>query len=127
MPPYFHYANLRMVSATEGKDLIFGQNSIYDKDKIVFFSLKGNDTTFFPFRSVALNRIGYDSVLEVDFFPAAETAYMRLSNSDIDTMKLAFRTHKKTSCCNASSELFTITYNNTVELNVRNGVQEIKK
>jgi hypothetical protein len=125
--PNTHYAVLRILSASDGRDLVFGPNSVYDRSKIAFYSLRGNDTTFFDYSLEKVNSVGYDSVLIVDFFPAAEMAYMRLDNGDIDTMKLTFRTHKKTSCCNASSELTTITYNNSTALNVRNGDLEIKK
>jgi non-ribosomal peptide synthetase component E (peptide arylation enzyme) len=127
LPPYSGYAGLRIVSASDGRDLVFGQNSVYDRSKIAFYTLSGSDTTLFEFKAEKANSAEHDSVLIVNFFPAAETAYMRLSNGDIDTLKLAFRTHKKTSCCNASSELNTITYNNAYELNVRNGAQEVKK
>ena len=37
---------LRIVSARDGSDLIFGGNRLYQREKIRFFSVKGRDHTF---------------------------------------------------------------------------------
>lgn len=68
LPLYVHDADLRIVSVSDGRDLVFGQNSIYDKGKIKFYSIKGRDTTFFEYKLKKVDRDGYDSVITVDFF-----------------------------------------------------------
>jgi hypothetical protein len=59
----------RIVNATNGNDLVFGPNKIYDKNTIKFYSLKGTDTTFFDYQTIKFSNTGYDSILYVRFFP----------------------------------------------------------
>jgi hypothetical protein len=57
-----HFGQFRIVSKTDGKDLVFGPNAIYDQTKIKFYSLNGNDTTFFQYTPTKFPGSGYDSI-----------------------------------------------------------------
>src|SRR5690349_19553827 len=84
-----YYGQFRIVSASTSKDLVFGPNRIYDKNQIKFYSLKTTDTTFFDYQAIKFERAGYDSILQVHFYPQTDVAYIRLSNGDIDTLKIS--------------------------------------
>jgi hypothetical protein len=114
------------VSASTGKDLVFGANRVYDKNQIKFYSLKGTDTTFFDSQAARFAGTGYDSILQVRFFPKADVAYMRLNNGDIDTLNMFFKT-TDSRCCGTITEISNFRYNHTVDIPGGNGTQELKK
>jgi hypothetical protein len=121
-----YYGQFRIVRATDGKDLVFGPNKIYDKNQIKFYSLKGTDTTFFDYQTIRFPNTGYDSILLVNFFPKADVSYMRLSNVDIDTFNISYTT-SKTRCCGTITEIENFRFNNSVDITGKNGTQEIRK
>ena len=121
-----YYGQFRIVRATDGKDLVFGPSKIYEKNLIKFYSLLGTDTTFFDYQAIKFPNTGYDSILHVRFFPKVETAYMRLSNGDIDTLNISYNTFN-TKCCGAITEITNFRFNNSVNIPGDNGTQEIKK
>jgi hypothetical protein len=116
----------RIVSKTDGKDLVFGPASIYNKNLIKFYALKGNDTTFFDYQTIKFGSIGYDSILYVRFFPVTDIAYMRLSNGDIDTFNITLNTFG-TRCCGSITEITNFRFNNIVDIPGNKGTQELKK
>jgi hypothetical protein len=116
----------RIVSATDGKDLVFGPTQIYDKDQIKFYSLTGTDTTFFDYKTIRFPNTGYDSILHVRFFPKADIAYMRLSNGDIDTFSISYNSFN-TRCCGTITEITNFRLNNSVDIPGKEGTQEIRK
>ena len=120
------YGRFRITSAVDGKDLVFGQNSIYDKDDIRFYSLNGSDTIFFDYKNIEFRGDGYDSILHVQFFPKADTAFMLLSDGDIDTIKLSYR-KVDSKCCGITTEISNYRFNDKFDLPGSNGTQEIKK
>lgn len=115
----------RIVSATDGKDLVFGQTKVYDKNQIKFYSIKGLDTTFFDYQTIKFPNTGYDSILHVRFFPKADTAYMQLSNSDVDTLSITYNTIDSR-CCGTITEINGFVLNNSTNIPGK-GTQEIKK
>lgn len=117
----------RIVSANTGKDLVFGSNSIYDKNQIKFYAVKGGDTTFFDYHPVNFPNIGYDSILLVRFYPKTDIAYMRLSNGDVDTLVISFVVAKGSKCCGDITEIAGFRYNNLVDIPGDKGTQELKK
>ena len=121
-----YYGQFRIVSATDGKDLVFGPNKIYDKSQIKFYSLNGTDTAFFDYQTIKFQNIGYDSILYVRFFPKADLAYMRLSNGDIDTLNISYNTFG-TKCCGTITKITNFQFNNSVDIPGDKGSQEIKK
>ena len=121
-----YYGQFRIVRATDGKDLVFGPDKIYDKNQIKFYSLKGIDTTFFEYQTIKFPSIGYDSILSVRFFPRADFAYIRLSNGDIDTLNVSYNTFN-TKCCGTITEINNFRLNNSLDIPGNKGTQEIKK
>jgi hypothetical protein len=121
-----YYGQFRIVSATDGRDLVFGPTRIYDKNQISFYSLKGTDTTFFDYQALRFPNTGYDSILHVRFFPKADIAYMRLTNGDVDTLAIAYKTFG-TKCCGTITEITNFRFNNAVDIPGIKGTQEIKK
>jgi hypothetical protein len=120
-------ANFRIVSAANGNDLVFGPTKIYNKNQIKFYSLKGADTTFFPYQASTHPTPVSDSVLQVRFFPKADTAYMRLSNGDVDTFKISYNT-LTTRCCGTVTEITNLRFNNSLDIaGSRGGTQVIRK
>ena len=123
--PSGYHGQFRIVSAIDGKDLVFGPNKIYDKDQIKFYSVKGADTTYFGHYTFKSPN-GYDSILNVRFFPKNEIAYMRLSNGDVDTLTISYNTFE-TECCGITAIISNFRFNNSVDLPGGKGTQEIKK
>ena len=119
------YGQFRIVSATNGQDLLFGPHKIYDKNQVRFYSLNGADTTYFESGTTQFSGTGYDSILYVHFFPNPDVAYMRLSNGDIDTLNISYQS-RQTKCCGTITEIKNFRFNNTVDLQGQ-GTQELKK
>lgn len=121
-----YFGQFRIVGATDGKDLVFGPNKIYDKNEIKFYTLNGTDTAFFEPQAIKSIEFGNDTVLQVKFFPKAETAYIRLSNTDTDTLAITYET-STTRCCGTITEITNFRLNNKVDLPGNSKIQEIKK
>jgi hypothetical protein len=118
-------AQLRVVSRTDGKDLVFGPTRIYNKEAIKFYTFNGTDTTFFQCQPYILKRTEYDSILLVNFFPKANTAYMRLSNGDKDTLTFKYGTEQARCCViNVITEL---SFNDSSSISNQHGVIELSK
>ena len=122
-PPYGHFI---LVSATTGQDLVFGPGRLYDKNQFKFYSVLATDTTFFEYRAIEIGGAGYDSVLRVLFSPLQEVAYMQLSNNDIDTLHISFRS-SETRCCGTSTVIRSFRYNNSVEIPATTATQVLMK
>lgn len=123
--PGNYHGQFRIVSAMDGKDLVFGPNKIYDEAQIKFYSVKGADTTYFGFSAIKVWNI-VDSILFVKFFPINDIAYMRLSNGDVDTITISYKT-VETKCCGISHIISNFRFNNSVDLPDDKGVLAIKK
>ena len=119
------FGQFRIVSETDRRDLLFGQGKLYDKDQLLFYSLKDTDTTFFDYEVVPFAGDDYDSILQVRFFPKSDTAYMQLNNGDVDTLSLTFQI-SDSRCCGRITKITSFRLNNKVSMPVR-GTQEIKK
>ena len=120
-----YYSSFRIISKADGRDLVFKQGRVYDRNNIRMYTLKGNDTSFLSFGAVYMPGMGYDSVLSVRFFPVADVAYMRLSNGDIDTFNITYRTQKD-KCCDAVTTIDKLKFN-SVELDFTNYGENILK
>ena len=121
-----YYGQFRVIKKSDGTDLVFGANRIYEKHKIKFYSLKGTDTTFFYYSPTRFPNTGYDSILQVHFYPQVENAYMDLGNGDIDTLKISYKTFD-TKCCGTITEITNFRLNNSIDIPGNQGTQEIKK
>jgi len=117
--------NFRIVSDTSGKDLVFGPNKIYNKDSIRFYSINGPDTIVFKPDAVPV--VGTpDSALRVFFNPNYPTAYMRLSDGDVDTLVLTTESYD-TDCCGRIYNVKNFRFNNSVDIPGQQVVHEIRK
>lgn len=116
----------RIVSASNGNDLVFGTNPVYDRNQIKFYSLQGTDTIFLEYKAIKFGGTGYDSILHVRFYPQTDVAYIRLNNNDIDTLNISYKT-TKTKCCGTITEITNFRYNNVVDIPGAKGTQELKK
>lgn len=116
----------RITSATTGTDLLFGPNRVYDRNQVRFYALKGTDTTYFTQQAVRFGGTAYDSILQVRFYPQTDVAYLRLSNGDIDTLAISYKT-TPTRCCGTITEITRFRYNNAVDLPGDGGTLELKK
>jgi len=122
-----HFGQFRIISKIDSKDLVFGSNAIYDKSKIKFYSLQGNDTIFFQYSPIKFAGNGYDSILHVRFYPEVSTlANLNLSDTDTDTLAVIYNTFK-TKCCGTITEIKKFRYNNSIDIPGDQGTQEIKK
>ena len=99
--------SFRVVSATDGKDLVFGPTRTYDKSRFKFYSLKGADTSFFDFWFHSSRHP--DSTISVALDPEVTTGYLRLSDGDIDTFKISHQSFN--ACCG------TITHVSAIQVN----------
>ena len=91
--------NLKIMDVTSGKDLLFGSSKIYDADSITLFSITGTDTIkYFCQPQIAL--FANDSILFVDIdVPNNYPVYLRLNDSDIDTLQIAYAWYDEGRCC----------------------------
>ena len=121
-----YYGQFRIIKASDGTDLVFGASRIYEKSKIKFYSLKGTDTTFFDYQPIKFPNTGYDSILQINFYPQVEDAFMRLSNGDIDTLRISYKTYD-TKCCGTITQITNFRLNNFIDLPGDKGTQEIRK
>ncbi len=117
----------RIVSKVNGNDLVFGTNSIYDKNKIKFFSLNGTDTTFFQHSLVKYSGNNYDSILKVYFLTEpTEFTFIKLNNVDIDTLTMKY-VSETTKCCGLVTTISKFIYNNTHDIGGNSETRELKK
>ena len=121
-----YYGNFRIVSTADGKDLVFGSNKIYNRNEIKFYTLNSRDTTFFELGAIKSIDFGNDSVLRVKFFPKADTAYMRVSNNDTDTLVLSYQ-YNNSRCCGTITEITNFRLNNKTDLPGNSNIQVIRK
>ncbi len=122
-----YFGQFRIVSKTDGKDLVFGPDAIYDKTKIRFYSLNGADTMFFSYEPLKFAGVGYDSILYVNFFPETKTpAYIKLNDLDTDTLTITYNTFS-TKCCGTITEIVKFRYNNSIDIPGDQGTQALRK
>ena len=118
-------STFRIISKDNGRDLVFGAGSIYDNSKIKILSLQGGDTTFANYQPDRLAGNGYDSVLRFKIDGIADTLYIILSDSDVDTISVSYGLSEGR-CCSYNS-IRTLNYNNSGPIPNFNGTVEFKK
>ncbi|MFM8588460.1 MAG: hypothetical protein ACKOBX_08975 [Bacteroidota bacterium] len=121
-------ARFRIVNAINGQDLVFGSTKVYDKDLIKFYSLSGTDTILHHYGAGPNPNPGQDSLLFVDFdYRKQNIVFIRLSNSDIDTLKIIYETVDASPCCPDYSAARPSSFNNKPLDVLTGGVTIIKK
>jgi hypothetical protein len=121
-----YFGQFRIISANDGKDLVFGSTRVYEKEKIKFYALKGSDTVNFEYTTVKFGNIGYDSILFVYFFPRVDVAYMDLGDGDVDTLGISYVT-TNSKCCGTVRKIANYRFNNRVDIPGNKGTQVILK
>lgn len=120
-----YYGQFRIINA-DGKDLVFGQNHVYDKNDILFYSVKDKDTTFLDYENIKWTGGVSDSMLQVKFFPKIDTAFLELANGDVDTIAITYHT-LDTKCCGNITEISNFRINDKYDIPGSKGVQNIRK
>ncbi|MFT3705752.1 MAG: hypothetical protein QM802_25510 [Agriterribacter sp.] len=110
---------------TSGHDLVFGSEKKYDPQYMKVYSLKGSDTVFYPLLEINVHGTGYDTVLLTQFSGKVSTAYIRLSEGDIDTLQLTYNTYD-TKCCGTITDITQLRLNDKTDLG-GSGTQTIVK
>ena len=105
----------RITRVSDSTDLVFGPNRTYDRTKIRVYALNGRDTTFFECKPFGYRSAGYDSLLLVDLTAAPPVAFIRLDDTDTDTLSVAYKTIS-TKCCGTITEITSLRLNNNVEV-----------
>jgi hypothetical protein len=116
----------RIVSAANGNDLVFGPAAVYNMNQIKCYSMRGSDTVFFNTKALNVNGAGFDSVLYINFFPESAVGYIRLSNTDTDTLGLSFRRYTS-KCCGDITEINNFKFNNLADLGGNGETRVIRK
>ncbi len=117
----------RIISKTDGRDLLYGPNAIYNPRKISVYTVNGADTTYFQTVSTRYFGTGYDSVLVVRFAPkTTKPIYIKLHSLDLDTLALTYHTYQ-TKCCGTITDIKNYAYNNTTTFEGNVDILEIKK
>jgi len=121
-------ARFRIVNSINGQDLVFGSGKIYDKNFIKFYSLNGTDTILHNYGAGPNPNPGQDSLLYVDFdYRKQNVVYIKLTNSDIDTLNVIYELVDASPCCPDYSSVKPINFNNKQLEVLTGGVTLIKK
>jgi hypothetical protein len=117
----------RLLSKSTGTDLLFGPGAQYKSQAIRFFSIKGTDTSYYRTSTDRVAAIGPDSLLVVSFLPLnAAKIYMRLNDSDIDTLIITYDFYS-TKCCGVINNITNFNYNNWLDINANQSIHVIQK
>ena len=124
----YNSSRFRIVDKTSGNDLVFGSAKIYDKSFITFYSINGVDTIFHHYGAGPNPNPGQDSLLFVDFdYRKKETVFIRLSNSDVDTLTLSYQIVDASPCCPDYTSAKPISLNNNYLEQVTGGITILRK
>ena len=121
-------ARFRIVNSTTGQDLVFGATKVYDKNFIKFYSLSGIDTIWHHYGAGPNPNPGQDSLLFVDFdYRKQNIVFIRLTNSDIDTLKVEYDLVDASPCCPDYFQARPSSINNKPLETMTGGITLIKK
>jgi len=121
-------SRLRIVDKTNGQDLVFGPTKIYDPNFIEFYSLNGADTIFHHYGPGPNPNPSEDSLLFVNFdFRKNETVFVRLSNTDIDTLSLTYQIIDASPCCEDYTMVRSISVGNNILEETAGGIVLLQK
>lgn len=121
-------SRFRILDKTNGIDLVFGPAKIYDKNNISFYSLNGIDTIFHQYGAGPNQNPGQDSLLFVNFdYRKAETVFIKLSTSDVDTLTLRYQIVDASPCCPDYTSVQPLSLNNNQVEQISGGVIIFRK
>jgi hypothetical protein len=101
----------RVVRATDGADLVFGPQRVYDKNAFKFYTLKGADSVFFDHNFYYATRGTLDTTIGVTFPKGTAAAFVRLSNGDVDTLLMTYNSNT-TNCGCTTTNISSVRVNN---------------
>jgi len=126
--PDNYSSRFRILNLTNSQDLVFGPTKIYNKNLLRFYSLNGVDTISHFYGPGPNPNPGEDSLLFVEFdYRKFEVVYVRLTNTDIDTLSLTYRLVDASHCCPDYYSATPTYYNNNSIQTIYGGVTIIKK
>jgi len=124
----YNQINLRIISASNGEDLLFGPAKIYDPAMIRLYSMNGTDTIFHGCGAGPNQNPGGDSLLYANVdYRKFETMYLTLSHSEVDTLQVLYQAIDASPCCPDYYVATLNTCNNTAVDNISGGIAVIKK
>lgn len=124
----YNASRFRILDKTAGNDLVFGPSKIYDKSFITFYSLNGVDTIFHNYGAGPNPTPGEDSLLFVNFdYRKIETVFVRLNNTDVDTLVLSYQLVDGSPCCPDFTFTQPILYNNNYIKETRGSITILRK
>ena len=124
----YNSSRFRILSETNGNDLVFGSAKVYDKSFIKFYSINGTDTIFHNYGAGPNPNPGQDSLLFVDFdYRKNETVFVKLNNSSIDTLTLTYQIVDASPCCPDYKSVKPISLNNTFLEQLTGGITILRK
>ena len=93
--------NFRLINRVNNQDLVFGRNSVYQKDSVYLF------TTYPGYPG---NHISYSDSSEFhsQFELPVDTLYLHLDSADTDTLFMKYK-FKKSTCCRTGTGYGRIT------------------
>jgi len=122
-----YFGQFRIVSTSDGRDLVFGAGSRYNSKTIQFYSLNGNDTSYYDYKPLRFPGCGHVSILYVYFYPETnKPVYMKLSDTDTDTLHLTYNAFKSR-CCGIITSIQSFQYNNEAVIENGKGTLVLKK
>lgn len=102
-----------LADATSGEDLLSDSSKHYQRKDIRSYSIRGTDTLFYRLNYYAPDTLrGTLTRLQINMrYPMPDTVYLRLSDTDVDTIQMAYLKHPGTDCCHSYFEALPYTYN----------------
>lgn len=119
-----YLAEYRLIDRNTNADLVFGPSKMYDNKDVRVFSVAGNDTTYHADTAYRLVLDGYDSILVFNLTVPKQTLFLRLSQTDIDTLTMSYGP-QQSKCCTYNG-ITGIQLNNE-PVTPYNGIVNLKK
>jgi len=117
---------LRVLSAVDSTDLLFGANKVYDISKLKIYDLDTSDSTFYPVSTFEKNVLN-DTLLTFDHIDfMISRIFIDFGNTDIDTLDINFETND-TECCSDFRFISSAHQNGTSIFSLSSGLLNIMK
>lgn len=117
---------LSLVSANTDQDLVFGPGKVYSIEQLEFYSIINGDTVFHQVQHYLNPALVNDSLLLVDLSELPETVFLRLQNTDVDTLQLTYNA-SESKCCGSYTRIETLGFNSDTQSSGANGVFVMNK
>ena len=113
--------------STDGIDLLFGPDRIYNSRQVRFYSFQGTDTVFHTSSPGPDPQPGRDSVLYLEIEPL-EKLFVKWNDTDYDSISLRLFKVDASPCCPDFRSIESFRFNQSADLKEGNwGVMELRK